>query len=280
MRLVYAAPAKINLTLDVLGRRADGYHEIASVMVRLELHDTIEVEPAGELAVECLGADIPPEQNLALKAARLLQEAAGCRQGARIRITKRIPVAAGLAGGSTDAAATLLALARLWGLEEPGQVPLQELAARLGSDVPFFLDGPVALAEGRGERLTPLPSLPPRPVVLLKPPFALSTAVVYRALRPDDFSDGSATRRAAEEIRGGRWPPPELCINVLERAAFRLRPELGRYRETFLAAGATAVQMSGSGPALFSLFDDSAAARAVHRRLIERGCEAYFTATA
>ncbi len=280
MRVLSTAPAKINLTLDVLGRRADGYHEIASVMVRLELHDTIEVEPASELAVECLGADIPPEQNLALKAARLLREAAGCRQGARIRISKRIPVAAGLAGGSTDAAATLLALARLWGLEEPDRIHLPALAAQLGSDVPFFLDGPVALAEGRGERLTPLPPLPPRPVVLLKPPFALATAAVYGALRPDDYADGSATRRAVQEIRAGRWPPPELYVNVLERAAFRLRPELGRYRETFLAAGASTVQMSGSGPALFSLFDDAEAAGAVHRRLIEAGCEAYLTATA
>jgi 4-diphosphocytidyl-2-C-methyl-D-erythritol kinase len=280
MRLAVPAPAKINLTLDVLGRRPDGYHEIASVMVRLELHDTIEVEPADELVMECLGAAIPAEQNLALKAGRLLQEAAGCRQGARIRLTKRIPIAAGLGGGSSDAAATLLALVRLWGLEEQLPVSLGELAARLGSDVPFFLDGPVALAKGRGERLTPLPPLPRRPVVLLKPPFALSTADVYKALRPDEYSDGSMTRRAVQEIRAGRWPPLDFYVNVLERAASRLRPDLGRYRDTFLAAGASAVRMSGSGPALYSLFDDAETAGAVHRRLIERGCEAYLTATA
>lgn len=280
MRLVHTAPAKINLTLDVLGRRADGYHEIASVMVRLELHDTIEVEPADELVLECSGVAIPAEQNLALKAAWLLQDVTGYRGGARIRLTKRIPIAAGLAGGSSDAAATLLALARLWGLEEHLPASPGELAARLGSDVPFFLDGPVALAEGRGERLTPLPPLPRRPVVLLKPPFALSTADVYGALRPNDYSDGSTTRRAVQEIRAGRWPPRELYVNVLERAAFRLCPELGRYRETFLAAGASAVRMSGSGPALYSLFDHAEVAGAVHRRLIECGCEAYLTATA
>jgi 4-diphosphocytidyl-2-C-methyl-D-erythritol kinase len=280
MRLVLSAPAKINLTLDVLGRRADGYHEIASVIVRLELHDTIAVEPAGALEVECHGAAIPAEQNLALKAAQLLQEVADCRQGARIYVTKRIPIAAGLAGGSSDAAATLLALARLWGLEGHLPVSLSELAARLGSDVPFFLNGPVALAEGRGERLTPLPPLPPRPVVLLKPPFGLSTAKVYGALRLDDFSDGSATQFVAQEIRAGRWPPPERFFNALERPASRLRPELQRYCAAFLEAGAGAVHLSGSGPALYSLFDERGAAEAVYQRLRQAGFEAYLTTTA
>ncbi len=154
--LVLKAYAKINLTLEVLGRREDGYHDIVSILQTIDLHDTLTLEPAQDMALECDQSELEGPDNLVLKAAALLREATGCHQGARLKLQKGIPLAAGLGGGSSDAAAALLGLSRLWGLGLSAE-KLMPLAAKLGSDVPFFLYGGTAMAQGRGEIVRPLP---------------------------------------------------------------------------------------------------------------------------
>jgi len=158
MSVIVQAYAKINLTLEVLYKRSDGYHQIASILQSVGLCDTVSASAASELLIEAPGLDCPLAENLILKAARLLQDVTGYTGGACIQVTKRIPQAGGLGGGSSDAAATLVALNRLWGLGLEQQ-ELLNLGTRLGSDVPFFLYGGTALVEGRGEIVTPLPPL-------------------------------------------------------------------------------------------------------------------------
>src|SRR5450759_4610317 len=172
------AYAKINLTLDVKGRRADGYHELATVMQTVDLHDTLCLTSAGDgrVGIVCTRPELGNEENLAARAAQLLRERFSISQGVLIELRKRIPVAAGLGGGSSDAAAVLLALQRWWRLP-PSLSELQALAATLGSDVPFFLTGGLALCEGRGERVTPLAALWPssiRWLLLLKPAIGIA----------------------------------------------------------------------------------------------------------
>lgn len=264
------APAKINWTLEVLGRseRHPGYHDIRSVMQTIDLCDVIELEPAAELRVDVEGETGTPEKELVLTAARLLAEGSGGKRGARIRLTKRIPVAAGLGGGSSDAAAALRGLDRLWGLNCERE-RLLEIAARVGSDAPFFLFGGTALAEGRGERVTPLPDAPPAWLVLVAPPFSLpdKTKRLYEALSPDDFSDGARSDDAAERIRHGEPLDDSDLYNAFERAAYERFPALAAYRDALLAAGAPRVHLAGSGPALFALAAGEAEARRIHDSL-------------
>ena len=193
------APAKVNLHLEVLGKRPDGYHEIATLMVAIRLFDTLVFrdEPTGDIRLQCTrhGLSTGPD-NLVVRAAHLLQQHAGCQRGAAIRLVKRIPLAAGLAGGSTDAAATLAGLNELWKLGL-GREELANLAARLGSDIPFFLDGPAAWCSGRGERVKATPLGATLDFVLLCPPFGLSTADVYRRVMVQERPEsGEEIRRA------------------------------------------------------------------------------------
>ena len=197
-----SAPAKVNLTFEALGRRADGYHEVRTVLHAISLADEIAFAPADDLrfAVESpdagarsSAASAPAgDDNLVLRAARLLRREAGVKAGATIRLRKRIPVAAGLGGGSSDAATTLRGLRRLWGLDLDADA-LRELAAQLGSDVPFFVTGGAALAEGRGERLTPLPPAQGGVVVMASPP----------------DGDGVAKPRGGDASRNPAAPPRE-----------------------------------------------------------------------
>ncbi len=267
------APAKINWTLEVLGRRDDGYHEIRTVMQTVELCDILEIEPADELQMGVEGRHEVSEGDLVLRAAALLDEGGG--RGACIRVNKRIPVAAGLGGGSSDAAAALRGLNELWGLGR-SDAQLVEIAAGLGSDVPFFVYGGTALAEGRGERVTPLPEPPPTWLVLLAPPLDLpeKTRRMYAALTPADFSDGSRTDAIVSRSReGGPVDDGSLC-NVFERVAYEAFAGLDAYRDALLTAGARRVHLAGSGPALFALGVDEDAARSVHARLRLPGGEA------
>ena len=180
-----AAPAKINLSLEILRRRDDGYHDVATVLQTVDLADELAFTPASEIVVEGDTEGIPQEENLVYRAACLFQDHLGETRGARIGLHKRIPLAAGLGGGSTDAAATLVGLCRLWE-RDLRRGELAALAAELGSDVPFFLYGGTALAEGRGERVTPLPPLRHADLVLVAPPIDLpaKTATLYRSLDP------------------------------------------------------------------------------------------------
>jgi 4-diphosphocytidyl-2-C-methyl-D-erythritol kinase len=271
------APAKVNLTLEVLRRRPDGFHELRTVLHAITLSDRLSVSPADDLSLACSVAGLEGPQNLAWRAADLLRRETGTRAGVRLRLEKRIPVAAGLGGGSSDAASALLALNALWGLGL-SRADLCRLGARLGSDVPFFLgESACALAEGRGERLTPLPALAERWVVLAKVPLEVSTAAVFTAFPPRRWSDGRRTVAWLEASRGGAGVPEPS--NDLEAVALAVAPGAGRARDALLEAGAPGATLSGSGPTYFSLFEDEPAARAVYDRLAGRpgaGVTVYF----
>ncbi len=262
------APAKINWTLEVLGQREDGYHEIRTVLQTIDLADIIELAPARELRLEVRGYTGPPQEDLALKAAQVLRQESGWPGGAVIRVAKRIPVAAGLGGGSSDAAAVLRGLNRLWGLGWPAQ-RLTALAAKVSSDAPFFLLGGTALAEGRGERITPLPDALPRWLVLMVPPWSVpqKTSNMYARLATADFSDGRYSQRFIDALASGREPAEELVYNCFQRAAYEVWPGLAHYRDALLAGGARGVHLAGSGPALFALARGQEEARALQAGL-------------
>src|SRR4051812_28052544 len=207
--LTLQAPAKVNLTLEVLGRRPDGYHDVCSVVQAISLADELTFAPAANITLRCSQPELQGPGNLACRAADLLRRATGVRDGAALTLTKRVPVAAGLGGGSSDAAAALRGLNTLWRLRL-AEERLADLAAQLGSDVPFFLQpGGCALVEGRGERLTPLPALPTQWLVLVKPPVGISAAAAYGALDRSEWSDGARTRGWIDQAHSrGTAPPP------------------------------------------------------------------------
>jgi 4-diphosphocytidyl-2-C-methyl-D-erythritol kinase len=260
------APAKINWTLEVLGRRDDGYHEVRTVIQTVDLCDTLEIGRGRELQLAVEGPHETSEDDLVLRAAALLAQ--GAARGARIRLSKRIPVSAGLGGGSSDTAAALRGLNQLWGLGH-GDAELAEMGARLGSDVPFFLHGGAALAEGRGERITPLPDAPSVWLVLLAPPFQMleKTKRMYAALTPADFTNGSHADALVRRIRDGHPVDDGALYNAFQDVAYQVFEGLSAYRDALLAAGARRVHLAGSGPALFALGPDEEAARAVYARL-------------
>ena len=247
------AHAKINLTLEVLGLREDGYHEIASIIQTIDLHDTLDLEPAGSIILECDRQELQRPDNLALKAARILKERAGLKRGVRMVLRKQIPVSAGLGGGSSDAAAALTGLNRLWGLGLAIE-DMVSLGAELGADVPFFLYGGTAMAQGFGERLRPLPPANLTPIVLLVPPIRVprKTATVYGKLSPAGFTRGLLTRKLEARIRGGGDVPPQLHFNAFDDIAFQAFPGLQTYWETFRSLGAREIHLAGAGPALFA----------------------------
>ncbi|MGQ9558622.1 MAG: 4-(cytidine 5'-diphospho)-2-C-methyl-D-erythritol kinase [Desulfurispora sp.] len=265
--------AKINLGLAVLGCRADGYHEVDMVMQAVSLGDVLTLELAETICVEVNCPELAGgPDNLAYRAAALLQKVTGQRRGVRIYIEKNIPLAAGLAGGSADAAAVLRGLNQLWDLGlSLGE--LMELGAALGSDVPFGLVGGTARARGRGEVVEPLPALVGRGVVLVKPAFGVSTPRVYRLhdqLPPRPPGELAPLLAALEQ---GDWAG--LCaalVNDLERATFTLHPELAAIKQALQEAGASGVLMSGSGPTVFGLCADEPAARRVAAGLDLAGC--------
>ena len=268
-----AAAAKLNLYLHVVGRRADGYHRLDSLVAFASVHDTIEVGPASTLSLElagpgagALGAE---PDNLVLRAARRLAEIAGVAPRATLRLTKRLPVASGIGGGSADAAATLKALVRLWRLE-PDDGSLRALALDLGADVPMCLLGRAAFAGGVGEELAPVDALPGAGLVLVNPGIALPTADVFKA-RKGPFSDSARFEGTPRSVS-------ELATRLAERRndlaapAIALCPEIGRVLAALEAApDARLARMSGSGATCFALFDDEAAAERAAARLQRPG---------
>jgi 4-diphosphocytidyl-2-C-methyl-D-erythritol kinase len=215
--------------------------------------------------------------NLVTRAASLLKESTKCDLGARIRLRKSIPWGVGLGGGSSDAAATLLALNELWGLGLPLS-ELLRLASKLGSDVPFFIRKGTALVERKGEKVTPLPSLPSTSFVLLVPPLPKvqgKTKRMYSNLRVADFTEGRFVKAALSSLRQGKRLEPDVMFNVFETAAFDFFPRLDKYREILKEAGAPRVYLAGSGPCLFSLFAEAKEAGEVFSRLKKQGLECY-----
>ncbi len=276
------APAKINLTLEVVGRRSDGYHEISSVVQSIGLCDELTFASADELSLSSSGLDIAHEDNLVLKAARLVRQAGGKAFGAAITLKKAIPAAAGLGGGSSDAAATLMALNRLWGLSL-SRDDLVGLAARLGSDVPFFIYGGTCLVEGKGEKVSPILAMAsPKWVVMLCPDIPLpekKTQEMYRSLEAADFTDGRYTVRMVQELTRAGRVSGELLFNVFEKVALRVIPALGSYWNVMQNAGSAKVSLAGSGPVLFSLFSSPAEAQKLYDRLLSGGYRVYLVQT-
>ena len=264
------AQAKINLTLDVLGKRPDGYHEVEMVMQTVDLSDHLtftETEP-DEIVLSCTAPYIPLDQrNLVYQAAFLVKQTYGVRKGIHIHIDKRIPVAAGLAGGSSDAAATLRGLNRVWNL---GQTldQLAELGAKIGSDVPFCIYGGTAIARGRGEQIEHLPKVAPTWVVLVKPPIAVSTADVYGRLRLNEVEQHPDTQAMVSALQTGDVREISARLgNVLESVTFKMHPEVERLKQQLLKFGAQGALMSGSGPTVFALVDRETKATRIYNAL-------------
>jgi len=251
------APAKLNLGLAVVGKRADGYHDLLTIFQTIDLADTLMFRPRTHGIG--LGVDGDPtlplgEDNLIVRAATLLARERGVDQGAEIMVTKRIPAGAGLGGGSSDAAATLLGLETLWGLDAD-PVLMKRIALELGSDVPFFLTGGTARGEGRGEVLTPLPDPPALGWLLAIPDVRCSTREVFANLEPGLTGSIQKLRILEEAIHHGDVEAfARHIVNDLEPGVVRMQPRLARIREALVRLGAMTVGLTGSGSAMFALF--------------------------
>jgi len=278
---VWKANAKINLTMEVIGKRQDGYHEIASVVQAIDLCDILSFQLKEHIFLSCNIPELVSPNNLVCRAAKLLQELTGSSSGVAISLEKSIPLASGLGGGSSDAAVTLQALNELWELKLAAE-KLQEIAANLGSDIFFFLhSGRTALVEGRGDKVITLPSLSKTWVVLIRPPIAVSgkTEKMYASLDSSYFTAGHSTERMVKLLRQRKKFTPSFCYNVFESVAFSFFPGLEEYWRRFLAAGATEVHLAGAGPALFALVEDRIQGEEICHRLRRERIEAYLTQT-
>ncbi len=276
------APAKLNLYLEILGRRSDGLHELETLLVPIDLADWLAFTPTappddgslGGIVLDirpCYPVRPPPatEQipaggsNLVVQALELLRARSGCRWGARIELVKRIPAAAGLGGASSDAAAALRLANRAWQLGWP-QDRLAELAAEVGSDVPFFLSGETAICRGRGELVERIAPMPPLYFVVVKPPVALKTADVYRAYDelPHTVRQAERANRIAAVLTSGRWPTGgDWLHNRLQAAAAVLSPWIERLRTIFDRLDCLGHQLTGSGSAYFGVCRNAQHAR-------------------
>ena len=303
-QIIIKAPAKVNLSLEVLGRRPDGYHDIVSVMQALDLSDDVKITLTGRgTEVVCDSPDVPEGPgNIAYRAARALLDEAGpagrltgFKGGVRIEITKRTPVAAGLGGGSSDAAAVLKGLNILLGEAFTGE-RLREIGAEIGADVPFFLSWPLALAEGIGERLTALEPLGEIWLVLMKPAFGVSTAWVYSQLNLGLTNKSGDIKLSELDIFDGRTakfadagqparPAADASVvasclkNDLERVTVVRYPEIDVLKRRLAEAGALGALMSGSGPTVFGVFRTEAEAMKAAASLKDTGCRLIVTRT-
>lgn len=278
IRLV--APAKINWTLEILNRRPDGYHELRSVLQTISLCDIVTLSEADDLELELAGEadmleDNPVETNLAYRAAVALRERAGVRKGARIILDKRIPVAAGLGGGSSDAAAVLRGLDLLWDTQQPTP-NLVEIAGEVGSDPPYFVVGGTASIIGRGDGVEPLlDALAPSIMLAIPPPGdrGEKTAGMFAAITADHYSEGDATLGVRETITAGRALHDDLLANVFERVTTLVQPDAERAMDALRADG-YAPHLCGAGPSFFLLYGGGADhADLLARRIRETGFE-------
>ncbi len=277
------AHAKLNLTFEVLGKRGDGYHEVRTVMQTVGLADRLSIEQWPTLRVDCDSGELSGEANLVWKAAQGLARSRGILPQARIRIQKRIPVAMGLGGGSSDAAAALRALNKFWEIgATDGE--LAEIAAGIGSDVSFFLTGGTALAEGRGEIVSPLPPLPPFNLTLVFPDLAISdkTRRMYSRITPAHYSDGGITRRLVLLLTGGGFVVQSIrdCMfNVFQDIAEWEFPVLAGMRRAVQEHGGPELYLCGAGPALFAVPSSETEHRMVAETLQPMGAGVYLVTT-
>jgi 4-diphosphocytidyl-2-C-methyl-D-erythritol kinase len=280
-RIKLRAPGKINWTLDVTGRRTDGYHEVEMLMQSIGLWDQITLtESIGGISIAGNTDDMPlNESNIAVKAAKLVKEYFNINSGVEIEIHKEIPVAAGLAGGSTNAAAVLVGLNALWSLGLSGQ-QLEELGVKLGADVPFCIRGGTAVARGIGEKLTSLEPLKGIWMVLVKPSFGVSTASVYGALRLDRISTRPDWQKVYSRLQSSQFCSLQQDMaNVLEMVTTAQYPEIYDIRQAILEAGAAAARMTGSGPTVFGVFNEKRDALEALQKLKKLFSRAYAVET-
>jgi len=272
-KVTVKSPAKVNLTLLVMKKRDDGYHELATLFVPLELHDIIHISKRDDagITIRCPVPFVPEnEDNLAAIAARRFMETFGQSNGVHIEIEKVIPVGSGLGGGSTNAAAVLRALPDLFEITASA-ADLHDIAVKLGADVPFFIQDGWAIGRGRGEILTPVKNRPGIPILLVRPDFGVSTPQVYGEMRPDEFSDDEKALDellpALDEPIAEWWP---LARNDLEKAALRVAPSLLEAKDEFWGEGLRGM-VSGTGSTIFCPIDDEAKARMMADRLAGLG---------
>jgi 4-diphosphocytidyl-2-C-methyl-D-erythritol kinase len=270
-QIIIDAPAKLNLGLEVIGRRDDGFHEIATIFLTINLYDRVTLSPSADLELSCDDVALAGEDNLALHALRLLRDETNHPGGAHIHLCKRIPAAAGLGGASSDAAAALLGGRELWQLDV-SDARLHDLAVRLGSDVRFFLRGGCAIGRGRGDRLEPLPLSADLWFVVVMPDVRIpaKTASLYARLTPEDFSDGSLIAAQAARLRAGLVPDVMLLRNAFARPLYAMVPELAALPSIMRDADAGEVAISGAGPAHYAVMTDGAQAEGIATRLREQ----------
>lgn len=275
------APAKVNLTLEVLSKRPDGYHDIRSVIQPVKLGDKIILEQSPNVSISCEMPEWSVEKSLVKRAIDLMWMASDNSQGASIRLEKVIPLMSGLGGDSSDAAAILDGLNDFWGLGLSPQRIL-EMAAQLGSDVYFFLGGGTALVEGRGEVVSMLPPLPKMWVVLVIPVVPVETgktAAMYSKLKTAHFTDGSITQKLVDAIIEGRNIDSSLLFNTFENIAFQDNA-MTDLKEHLIKLGASCVHLCGSGPALYTAFDSQSVAEDFYVRCQDQGMKVCITETA
>jgi len=279
--LTIEAPAKINLTLEVLGKRVDGYHEIRSMIQTINFCDSLQITQNKEVRFKSNKSVWSGEQSLVAKAVKLLQAATGSTQGASIKIKKCLPLISGLGGDSSDAAAVLRGLNQLWELGL-STTKLQTLTQQLGSDVSFFLSGGTALMEGRGEKVTPLPPMPHQWIILIIPDVPRlpgKTKRVYNMLRPSHYTDGKITEKLITFLKSGGEFSSSLLYNVFENVVFGSGEELTILRDHLLKIGAPNIHLAGSGPTMFTLLEDKSQAEDLLVRLKNQRIEAFLTET-
>jgi 4-diphosphocytidyl-2-C-methyl-D-erythritol kinase len=275
--MISTAPAKLNLTLEVLKKRPDGFHEIRSVVQTITFNDKVKIAAAAHVEIKCNLPAWSASKSLVAKAVTLLQNASGSRQGALIEIEKRIPLSSGLGGDSSDAAAVLRGLNLLWNLK----LSLKDLiayASQLGSDVPLFLYGGTVLIEGKGDQIRPLRPMPHMTVILLIPPILKTenkTQQMYAQLTVRNYTPGSITANFINMLDGKADKPGIGLYNVFEEPALRFFPGLKELKQKFLEAGAEGVHVAGSGPTLFSLTRDDVKAENVQEKLQKMGLQAH-----
>ncbi len=279
--LVIPAYAKINLSLEVIGRREDGFHEVATILQTVDLSDEVVINPANDLTVECADPDLSGEQNIVWDAALALAQDAGITPRAHITVHKQIPVAAGLGGGSADAAAALRGLNALWGLGL-NMAELRSVASRVGSDVPFLLSGGAALGTGRGNELEMLATNAGCQLLLVVPAESVprKTPTLYGALTAGDFSDGADTRRlSASGALVNRDLTTENCRNAFSRAAREIFPGLKDIWDRVASVTRYPPCLSGAGPAIFCMPSDEHELNRVTATLLDSSATACLVRT-
>ena len=251
--------AKINWTLRILGKREDGFHELCTIFQTVSLSDVVTFSEFDELSLSCSDPSVPTgEENLIIRAARRLQTFSGLAKGASMRLEKRIASPGGLGGGSSNAAVTLIGLARLWAIYISRE-DLFAIAAEIGSDVPFFLEGGTAVGRGRGEIIEPMPDVDARNLLIVTPEVAVSTRDAFEAIGAADLTNTAPNHilRVCRSEAESLDPRRSALTNDFEASVFSSHPEIRRVKETLLSLGAINAAMSGSGASVFAIFDNT-----------------------